>query len=120
VITLDEAKRLKAAGWEQGQTEMKVYRDGKEVHGHRDSFLRWYSPPPASVLFDSPNSDELIAAIQERWNVGEYGMLTIEFRDGWARVGWEDDEELEYVINKQQGTPLSALVELYCKLAESD
>ena len=97
MITLAEAQRLKGVGYQQPTMLPCLNAFG-------------------DLIIAKPNSDELIAAIQERFVLPEvkstYGVL----RNGFmVRAENPTQNSMEQVLRP---TLLSALVDLYCKLSE--
>ena len=124
MVTLDEAKRLKDAGFPLalGSNEQcRGYR-GK-MYTKNGSGAEWVYAQPcvmSSVRYylPAPNSDELIAAIQERWN--PHVLLQMFHSPTGEIVEKRWMVKYEYLFKMYYGngaTLLSALVDLYCKLS---
>lgn len=108
--TLDEAKRLAGAGFNADWKHPSIcfYKNGKWIQGTQCERLGM------PEIYEAPNSDELIADIKQRWGDVGYDYVVL-------RV-FRDDVELHNVATGKHGpirpTLLSALIDLYCKLAE--
>lgn len=125
MIKLDEAQRLKDAGFEPGGWNNGDYVEyathefwGVNHKGEYSHCCKVTVPPDLwKEYWAAPNSDELIAAIQERWG----GCLDCEIGLGSTWAEWcktPDTNTIE--VSGKTPTLLSALVDLYCKLAEGE
>lgn len=107
MITLPEAKRLKAAGFPWGglSRDCGGMDDEGEHYGRTDRYLMY-------ATLAAPNSDELIAAIQERWK--GFNTMSLSMDNERCCIVYAHGS----FMRTEAPTLLSALVDLYCKLAE--
>ena len=125
-MTLEQAKRLKAAGYPQGKT-IRYYDD----YGDGD-WLAMIDEQYGRRIVDgievaAPNSDELLAEIQRRWE-GIHVMAAISRHRTSVlqhNLPCSDPHIISFADDDEDNAPcgatiLDALVELYCKLAEED
>jgi len=113
-MTLSEAKRLRAAGCRQGVSQMVWLIVGTVLCSRFEAEQFGYTPDDT---LDAYNSDELIAAIQERWGDNEYHII-YSLTEKMLKISYI--QQFPGCTNAQAPTLLSALVDLYCKLADND